>query len=237
MERIRIVLADDHALVREGTRRILDQQPNMDVVGETGDGVEAVSLIVTLRPDVAILDMRMEGLNGIEVTRRVRELAPETRVLILSGYDDDHLVLAVLEAGAQGYQLKTARAAELVQTVEAVAANETVLHPSIAARLTQILMRRGQSEEETTGREVLTPREREVLQLAAQGLRNREIAEHLGVSSRTIESHFSSILNRLGVATRTAAVMHAAAHNWLTQASPAEPEPDPDSKESRRRSS
>lgn len=195
MKCIRIILAEDHVLVREGTHQILDQQPDFMVVGEVGNGNDAISLIAGLLPEVAILDMRMPGLNAIEVTRRVRDLSLDTRILILSAYDDDNFVVAALEAGAQGYLLKTARSSELVEAV--VAAWDTVLHPSISARMTQILMRRARGVSEVGSREVLTPREWEVLQLASRGLRNKDIADRLGVSSRT------------------AAVMHAAARKWL----------------------
>jgi two-component system, NarL family, response regulator LiaR len=216
MERIRILLAEDHALVREGTRRMLELQPEIEVVGECGDGLQAASLIAALRPDVAILDVRMPGLNAIEVTRQVRALGLPTRVLVLTAYDDDNFVAAALEAGAHGYLLKTARASELVGAVRGVFAGETVLDPAIAAKMTQILMRRGREENgEAECREVLTGRELEVLELASRGMRNREIAEQLGVSSRTVEGHFSSILNKLGVSSRTGAVMHAASHHWL----------------------
>jgi two-component system, NarL family, response regulator LiaR len=217
MNRIRIVLAEDHVLVREGTRRILEQQADFDVVGETGDGQEVLQLIGALQPDVAILDVRMPGMNAIEVTRQVRIAGLDTRILMLTAYDDDDYVVAALEAGAQGYLLKTVRAAELEKAVRAVYARETVLHPSIAARMTQILMKRNGGGAETECREVLSPREWEVLQLAAQGLRNRDIATRMGVSSRTVEGHFSSILNKLGVSSRTAAVMHATAQRWLSR--------------------
>lgn len=215
MAPIRIVLAEDHSLVREGTRQILEQQPDLKVVGETDNGLEAITLITDLRPNVAILDIRMPGANAIEVTREVRELCPETQILILTAHVDDDYVVAALEAGAQGYLLKTVRSFELVSAVRSVNASETVLHPAIAARLTRLVLQRNHTSSGPPSRDQLSPRELEVLQRAAEGLRNREIAEALGVSSRTVEGHFSSILNKLGVSSRTAAVMQAMNQNWF----------------------
>lgn len=210
---IRIVLAEDHALVREGTRQALDQEPDFCVVGEAGDGNDALELILRLRPDVAILDIRMPGLNAIEVTRRLQERSPGTRVLILTAYGDDDYVLAAVDSGAQGYLLKTARLAELVAAVRALCRGAMVFHPDIAGRMAQLLRRRPGAEHRVEG---LTPREMEVLQLAARGLRNRDIALHLGVSPRTVEGHFSNVLSKLGVASRTAAVMVAVAQGWVS---------------------
>lgn len=223
MQRTRIVLAEDHALVRDGTRQILDGQPDLQVVGEAGDGVTALALIGRLQPDLAVLDIRMPGLNAVEITRRLREAAPQTRVLILTAYDDDDFVAAAIEAGAQGYLLKTVRATELVHAVRSICAGEIVLHPAIAAKMAQLLLRRGQAPGDVADREILTPRELAVLCLTAEGLRNREIALRLGVSSRTVEGHLSNILGKLGVTSRTAAVMHATAHRWLERLDPGDP--------------
>lgn len=214
---IRMILAEDHVLVRQGTRQFLDQEPDFAVVAETGDGAEALALIETLRPDIAILDIHMPGLNAIEVAQRAKAATPDTRILVLTAHDEDNYVVAALEAGVHGYLLKTAYPAELVDAVRAVHSGETVLNPSVAARVIRILMRRQRGGGAPDARDVLTPREREVLRLAALGLRNRDIAEQMGVSSRTVETHFGNILNKLGVSTRTAAVMHAATRKWLPE--------------------
>lgn len=216
-ERIRIVLAEDHALVRDGTRRILEQQPDLEVVGEAGDGQEAMSLITRLQPDVAILDIRMPGANAVDVARHVRERCPKTRIVILTAYDDDDFVTAALECGAHAYLLKTARSPELVNAVRTVHAGGMVLDPSVGERMARLRARRFRDEEagSTCAPNRLTPREMAVLRLAAEGLRNREIACRLGVSPRTVEAHFSSILGKLGVVSRTAAVMYASTHGWL----------------------
>jgi len=212
MDVIRIILGEDHALMREGTREILQQQSDLRVVGEAGDGNGVLSLAQELQPDVAILDMRMPGLNAIEVTRRLPALSSRTQALILTAYDDDELILAAMEAGAVGYLLKTARAGELVDAVRAVHHGRTVLDPNVARKI--IMLARHQRSEPRPDEE-LTPRELKVLQLVSRGLRNKEIASELGVSNRTVEGHLSSILSKLGVSSRTAAVVRAVANNWL----------------------
>ncbi len=214
MAPVTIVLGEDHSLVREGTRQILERCPDLAVVGEAGDGREALELVERLRPDVAILDIRMPRLTGIEVVRLLRERAPDTRVLILTAHDDDEYVLALMEAGASGYLLKTARAAELIDAVRAVCSGEAVLHPAIATKVARLW--RGRVATAGHGPSAqLSPREREVLELAARGLRNRAIADHLSISVRTVEGHLNSILAKLGASTRVEAVLHAISHGWV----------------------
>lgn len=212
---IRVVLGEDHALVREGTRHMLAQYPDLAIVGEAGDGQEVLGLIAELRPDVAILDVRMPGLNAIEITRKVAEVSPNTRTLILTAYDDDDFVLAAMEAGATGYLLKTVRATELVEAVRAVNRGETVLHPDIGRKIA-LMWARKRPRTEPEWVEPLTPRELEVLQCAARGMRNKDISRNLGVSVRTVEGHLSTILAKLGVPSRTAAVVYAAAHRLVS---------------------
>lgn len=212
MGEIRIILGEDHALVREGTREILQKQSDMQVVGEAGDGENVVALAQELQPDVAILDIHMPGPNAIEVTRRLASIARHTQTLILTAYDDDDLILAAMQAGAAGYMLKTARAGELVDAVRAIHLGQTVLDPAVARK---VVMLAGRQRFEPEREETLTPREVDVLQLVSRGLRNKEIAAQLGVSTRTVEGHLSSILAKLGVSSRTAAVVRAVANNWL----------------------
>lgn len=212
VDRIRILLGEDHALLREGTRQMLSQQWDLHVVGEAGDGEEVLSLAQRLRPDIAILDIRMPLMSAIEVTEVIRRTVPSTRVLILTAFDDDDLVLAAMDAGAQGYLLKTVRTAELIAAVRAIYRGETVIHPAVAQKIALIWTRRRAGLNLNDG---LTPREVEVLQSASQGLRNKEIADSLGVSIRTVEGHLSSIMSKLGVSSRTAAVMQAASLNLL----------------------
>ena len=208
MEPIRIVLADDHALMREGTRRALEQYRDMTVVGETGDGQEALDLLKRLQPDVAILDIRMPKLNGIEVVRQMKDCCPSTKALILTAYDDDDYILALMEAGALGYVLKTTGASELAQSVRSVHSGEPILDPVIAAKVARLWAQSRADAKERTAEE-LSPREREVLQLAAKGLRNKDIAENLRISVRTVEGHFNNIFNKLNVASRVEAILYA----------------------------
>ncbi|MBI2872276.1 MAG: response regulator transcription factor [Chloroflexi bacterium] len=215
MPAIRIVLAEDHALVREGTRRILEQHPDLEVVGEAGDGEQALELVGRLQPDVAILDIRLPKLSGIEVVRRMGEQSPKTKALMLTAYDDDDYILALMEAGATGYLLKTARANELVEAVRSVHRGEPVLHPAIAVKVARLWGHRRVAVEQGPAEE-LTSREREVVVLAAKGLRNKAIAETLGISVRTVEGHFNNILAKLGVSSRTEAVLYALSRRWVS---------------------
>lgn len=214
METIRIVLGEDHALVRDGTRRILEQHPDLRVVGEAGDGQQVLDLVERIQTDVAILDIRMPKLSGVEVVRRMKETSPGTRTLVLTAYDDDDYVLALMEAGATGYLLKTTRGTELVEAVRRVHQGETVLHPTIAAKAARLWARSRVSTDEKH-QEDLSAREREVLSLAARGLRNRAIAERLGISVRTVEGHVNSVLAKLGVSSRVEAILYAISRKWV----------------------
>ncbi len=208
MEPIRIVLADDHWLMRDETRRILEQHPDLRVVGEAEDGQQALEQVERLQPDIAILDIRMPKLSGIEVVRKMKERSPETKALMLTAYDDDEYILALMEAGALGYLLKTARANELIDAVQRVHLGETVLHPAIAAKVARLWARnRDLTRLESSAQ--LSPRELEVIQLAAKGLRNKAIADKLNISGRTVEGHFNSIFSKFGVSSRVEAVLYA----------------------------
>ncbi len=208
MAELRVLLAEDHAVVREGTREILAQGAGIVVVGEAADGAEAVALAERLRPDVVLLDLSLPVLNGIEATRRIRAHPRPPHVLILSAYDDEDYVVAAVEAGASGYLLKTVHADDVLAAIRAVARGEIVLHPTVAQQLVARAAHGGAPD-------TLTARELEVLRLAARGNRTREIAAQLAVSSRTIEAHFTSIFNKLGVSTRAEAIVHAASRGWV----------------------
>ncbi|OGO00348.1 MAG: DNA-binding response regulator [Chloroflexi bacterium RBG_13_52_14] len=215
--KIRILIADDHAVVREGTRRILEQEPDLEVVGEAGDGEEAVELATSLKPDVAIVDVSMPKMDGIEATRRIKATCPSINVLILSAYDDDQFIFSLLEAGAAGYLLKTIRSRELVDAVRAVYSGESVLHPSIARKVLNRFVSAGGKPAE--GKEpvgMLSEREMEVLKLAAKGLSNQDIAEKLCLSIRTVQGHLGHIFNKLQVGSRTEAVVRALKEGWVT---------------------
>ncbi len=214
MEPIRIVLADDHWLMRDETHRILEQHPDLKVVGEAEDGQQALELVERLQPDIAILDIRMPKLSGIEVVRRMKERSPDTKALMLTAYDDDEYILALMEAGALGYLLKTARANELIDAVQRVHLGETVLHPAIAAKMARLWAGRYSTGRESFGK--LSPRELEVIQLAAQGLRNKAIADRLNLSARTVEGYFNSIFTKLNVSSRVEAVLYALSRHVVT---------------------
>jgi RNA polymerase sigma factor (sigma-70 family) len=216
MEKIKILLADDHALVRQGTRELLDPQEGLQVVAEAGDGEEAVRLVDIHRPDVAILDISMPKLNGIEATERIKQEHPATAILILTAYDDDQYIFGLLEAGAAGYLLKDVDAADLIKAIRAVHAGESVLHPTVARKVVNRFTQPQEQKEADNALEQLTEREFEVLKLAAKSLTNREIAEELCITVRTVQVHMSNIFGKMGVGSRTEAVLSALRKCWIT---------------------
>lgn len=207
---IRVVIAEDHPVFRQGTRKILERQADIAVVGEAEDGVGAAELSVRLKPDVILLDIRMPGLSGVAVTRQIRAEAGDTGILVLSAYDDDRYVHALLSAGALGYLLKTVRASDLVEAVRRVAAGEMVLDPTIARKLPRLL---GRPEPEE-GR--LSGKESDVLRLVCRGLKNKEIAVELAMSVRTVEGHLEAIYNKLGLRSRTEVALYASSQGWFS---------------------
>ena len=203
---IRVVLADDHAVVRKGIRDFLEEDGNIQVLAEAGDGEKVKEMVTALLPDVAILDVRMPGATGIEVTRWIRAQGLPVRVLILSAYDDDPFVVAALQAGANGYVLKNAEAEQITAAVRAVYSDQPALAPDIARKLMAHLSGGSQS---LPAVDQLSDREREVLQLAAVGLTNRAIGVKLSISDRTVQGHLASIYAKIGVGSRTEAVTKA----------------------------
>lgn len=216
MEKITVLLADDHVLMREGTRELLEREEGFQVVGEADDGEQAVELAARLEPDVALIDIAMPKLNGIEATKQIKATCPATAVLILTAYDDDQYVFTLLEAGAAGYLLKDVRARDLVEAVRAVNAGESVLHPVIARKVVNRFAHRPDESSEESPVDQLTERELEVLRLAAKGMSNKEIAQELVLSVRTVQGHLHNIFEKLRVGSRTEAILHALRKGWLT---------------------
>jgi NarL family two-component system response regulator LiaR len=216
MDKIKVLIADDHAVVREGTRQILEQEPDIDVVAEAADGEEAVRLAGSSRPDVAIIDIAMPGIDGIEATRQIKELYPAIAVLILSAYDNDQFIFSLLEAGAAGYLLKSIRGRELIDAVRQVHAGESVLHPAIARKVLNRFVPSTDKSARQKPSDMLSERELAVLRLATRGLSNQEIADELCLSLRTVQAHLGHIFNKLQVSSRTEAVVHALKQGWVT---------------------
>ena len=215
MEQIKLLIADDHAVVREGTRQILEQEPDLTVVAEASDGAEAIKLAGTSQPDVAIIDISMPNVDSIEATKQIKSLYPGITVLILTAYDDEQFVFSLLEAGAAGYLLKSVRGHELVEAIRQVYNGESVLHPTIARKvLNRFAPKAGRLERKKPDK-VLSNREMDVLNMAARGMSNQEIADELCLSLRTVQAHLGHIFNKLQVSSRTEAVVRAIKEGWV----------------------
>lgn len=203
-----IVLADDHHIVRQGLRALLESEPNFKLVGEAGDGIEAVRMVERLRPNVLVTDVMMPGLNGLEVTRQVAKASPQTRVIILSMYSNDAYVVEALKNGASGYVLKDAQSNDLIHAVREVAAGRRYLSAPLSEREIELYMRKVDDAPEDPY-ETLSNREREVLQLVAEGRTSAEIAERLFISPRTAEGHRANLMRKLTLANHTELVKFA----------------------------
>lgn len=213
---ISLLLVDDHPVVRKGTRDLLEGEADLRVVGEAESGEEAIVKARALTPDVILMDVSMPGMNGIEATKRIKAEMPTIGVLVLTSYDDDAYVFALLEAGAAGYILKNATEDELLGAVRAVAAGESALHPTVAKK---VLERFSSQQNPSPAEELLSPRELEVLRIAATGRTNKEIARDLDISPRTVQVHLANIFSKLGVGSRTEAVLYGIKRGWIDVAS------------------
>jgi DNA-binding NarL/FixJ family response regulator len=216
MSVIKVLVAEDHLITRQGICRLLEDESNITVVGEAGDGEEAVQMVTDMHPDVVIMDIAMPKLNGIEATRQIKLLHPSTAVLILSAYDDDEYVFGLVEAGAAGYLLKTISGEELSRAIRAVYKGEPVLDPLVARKVLNRLRFPDKLSHTARTTEHLSGREIDVIRLAAKGMSNKDIADELHLSRRTIEGNLRTIFNKLGVGSRTEAVIEAITRGWLT---------------------
>jgi DNA-binding NarL/FixJ family response regulator len=215
MAKIRIVLADDHVILRQGTRQLLEHEPDMEVVGEASDGAEAVQFVSKLKPDIVIIDVAMPGMNGIEATKKIKEILPGTKILVLTGYDYDEYIFSLLEIGAAGYLLKDVSGDDLVGAVRAVYQGEPVLHPTVMRKLMDRCKTVNTAQTEAPA-SVLSEREMEVLKMAVSGKSNKDIAEALNISLRTVQAHMRSIFNKLGVGSRSEAIVSGLKKGWFS---------------------
>ncbi len=209
MAKTKVLIADDHAIVREGVRMILAKEPDIEVVGEAEDGRQALDLVEQRRPNVVVMDISMPGMGGIEATKKVKEQHPGVNVLALTMHEDETYVFQLLRAGASGYVLKRAAAQDLVQAVRAAAKGEAFLYPSVARKVVEDYLKRVEAGEERERYDGLTEREREILTLIAQGLSNQQIAEKLYISIKTVQTHRAHVLEKLGLHDRTELVRYA----------------------------
>jgi len=214
MARIRVLVADDHEVVREGTLRMLEREIDIEIVGEAANGRETVRLVQELEPDVVVLDVRMPDVNGIEATKQIKGDRPQVRVLIFTAHDDDRYVFPLLDAGADGYVLKTTGQRDLIKAIRDVYRGQTALHPEIARRVVERLTQKDKYVGEGMV-EALTEREMEVLEAVAKGWSNKDVSEALNISPHTVQVHLSNVFAKLGVKTRTEAVLYAIRQGWV----------------------
>jgi DNA-binding NarL/FixJ family response regulator len=204
---IRIVIAEDHSVVRQALRVMLEMEPDVTVVGEAVDGEKAVHLAEELGPDLVVLDVRMQGMDGVEATRLIREKCPQVAILILTGFGDEEILLKAVEAGAHGFLLKDATHEELLDAIHRLVKGESLVTPSLLRRLLDEFAHRHEVPKPAHGQ--LTPREKEVLQALARGLRNEEIARELVISEKTVKTHLTNIFGKLQVEGRSQAIIYA----------------------------
>jgi NarL family two-component system response regulator LiaR len=212
----RILIADDHPLLREALCQVFSSQKDMEIVGQAGNGEEAINLASQLKPDILVMDIMMPKFDGLEASRQIKKINPNTAILILTAYDDDNYVLGLLEAGATGYLMKSAKGQDLVEAVRAIRAGESVLHPKIIEKLIKQAMVKPVETAEHKLKEVLSDRETEMLKLLATGMSNKEIAEKLCLSLRTVKAHMSNIFTKMNVASRSEALVEALRKGLLT---------------------
>ena len=209
MNKIKVLLAEDHTIVRKGLRSLLDGETDIEVIGEAEDGREAVQKTQQLRPDIVLMDITMPGLNGLEATRQIKKRFPEVKVLVLTMHANEEYILQVLQAGASGYVVKQAVVGELVSALRAVQRGDSFLSPSICRRVVEEYIRQAAARAERDSYGELTEREREVLQLIAEGHSNKSIADSLSISVKTVETHRAHLLEKLGIGSTAELIRYA----------------------------
>ncbi|MCJ7653838.1 MAG: response regulator transcription factor [Dehalococcoidia bacterium] len=212
----RILIADDHPLLREALCQVFSSQKDMEIVGQAGNGKEAIDLASQLKPDILVMDIMMPKFDGLEASRQIKKITPNTAILILTAYDDDNYVLGLLDAGAAGYLMKSAKGQDLVEAVRAVRAGESVLHPKIIEKLLKQAMVKPVETAEHKIKDLLSDREMEMLKLLATGMSNKEMAKKLCLSLRTVKAHMSNIFTKMNVASRSEALVEALRKGLLT---------------------
>ncbi len=218
MTKIKVLVADDHTIVREGVRILLEAQPDIEVVAEAADGREAVAKVQERQPDIVLIDIAMPNLNGLEATRAIKRDYPQVQVIVLTMYESDEYFFQLLNAGASGYVLKKAASADLIAAIRAVYAGDVFLYPSVARRLVSDYLSRVKSGEEKSSYDGLTAREREVLKLIAEGHTNQAIADKLVISPSTVQTHRTRIMQRLNLHNRAELIQYAMRKGLLDRA-------------------
>jgi DNA-binding NarL/FixJ family response regulator len=216
MLKIRVLVVDDHTMIRTGMRSLLESESDFEVVGEASNGEEAVTLVGELKPDVVIMDIVMPKLNGIEATKLIKQTSPSTAILILTAYSDIYYILGLLEAGACGYLLKDSRGDELVDAIRSVRSGESVLDPVVTRKLLERMVQQPGNSNHFQATAQLTKREIEVLRLASKGLSNKDIANQLFVSLRTVKAHLTNIFDKMGCGSRTDAIIKGLKIGYIT---------------------
>ena len=208
MKKIKVVVADDHTILRQGIKALLDNQEEIEVVGEAKDGREAIKAIEELSPDVILMDIAMPGLNGLEATRRIKKKFPRTKVVVLTMHTNEEYIFQILNAGADGYLVKETAFQDLISAINSVHRGEAFMSPSISKKVMTDYIQRAQGEEKV-GFDTLTTREREILQLVAEGNSNKKIAEVLFISPKTVETHRAHIMDKLNIHDRAGLIKYA----------------------------
>ncbi len=215
MDRITVIIADDHEIFRDGTRNLIGKEEDIKIIAEVSDGKEAVEMVNKLCPDIVLMDIAMPVINGIEATKQIKASQPSTAVIILTAYDNDQYIVALLDAGAAGYLLKDVSGNELLHAIRSVFAGEAVLHPTIAKKVFSQFRPSLQEQDDENQMTDVSEREMEILQLAAKGMSNQEIADSLYLSRRTVQAHLGNIFRKMDVGSRTEAILQAIKRGWL----------------------